>query len=192
MLYVANIKILVTFYIKVNDDIYYKILSRILLKYRKYEYHYNFLSINQWFAHLIIISQTQRKHFQKNFNVWPNSGSIKKTSRWYKTQRVRHYAPHLGRWGFNGLSSHENNTLKISAKQRFNVGYHREAIGSTPSILIIVKKRRDAPRRCLTGLFNLSLAAVTLRIIQLSRCLESAFVFLDRVSTCIVCRYKYG
>lgn len=67
----------------------------------------------------------------------------------YKTQRVRHYAPHLGRWGFNGLSGYKNNTLKISAKQRFDVGYHREAIGSTPSILIIVKRKMRRARRCL-------------------------------------------
>lgn len=66
----------------------------------------------------------------------------------YKTQQVRHYASHLGRWGFNGLSGHENNAPKISAKRRFDVAYHREAIGSTPSILIIVKRetRRGAVR----------------------------------------------
>jgi len=85
----------------------------------------------------------------------PIADIYKKSVAMYKTQRVRHYAPHLGRWGFNGLSGYKNNTLKISAKQRFDVGYHREAIGSTPSILIIVKKG-DATRRCLRCIQPLS------------------------------------
>lgn len=88
----------------------------------------------------------------------------------YKTQQVRHYVPHIGRWGFNGLSGHENNAPKISAKQRrSDVAYRREAIGSTPSILIIVK--RETRRDAVPGSFNFP--TVTLCIIQLSRRLET-------------------
>lgn len=63
--------------------------------------------------------------------------------------------PHLGRWGFNGLSAHENNAPKISAKHRFDVGYHHGTIGSTPSILIIVK--REMHCRAVSGSFNITL-----------------------------------
>lgn len=61
-------------------------------------------------------------------------------------------------WGdgdFNGLSGHENNTPKISAKQRFDARYHRETIGSMP-IWIIIKK--ETHRDAILGSVNFTLA----------------------------------
>jgi len=54
------------------------------------------------------------------------------------------------------LSGHENNTPKISAKQRFDAKYHREMIGSTP-IWIIVK--RETRRDEISGSFNFTLVS---------------------------------